>query len=139
MFLGSIALRPEAFLTGCLFLRKSLLPLTLLAYSLFKFDNIQTLIFRERMYNLNALCLLGGLCVSSVSGLHLRHNLRHNPAAATALLSDQGVSVTVPEPTAAPADGELRRRQATAPVTLRSVLEAPDNTCGYFGGNSGSF
>lgn len=87
------------------------------------------------MYNLNLLFLVVGLCLSFVSGL----NLRHIPAVATGLDSHERVAVSTPKPTAAPKDKELRRRQATAQVTLRTVLEAPDNTCGYFGGDSGSF
>ncbi len=40
-------------------------------------------------------------------------------------------------PTPAPALEELRRRQATQ-VTQQTLLAAPDNTCGYFNGSSGS-
>lgn len=40
-------------------------------------------------------------------------------------------------PTPAPAVEELRRRQASQ-VTQETLLAAPDNTCGYFGGSSGS-
>jgi hypothetical protein len=40
-------------------------------------------------------------------------------------------------PTPAPSAEELRRRQATQ-VTEQTLLAAPDNTCGYFDGNSGS-
>ncbi|KAH8794543.1 hypothetical protein F5882DRAFT_397922 [Hyaloscypha sp. PMI_1271] len=38
-------------------------------------------------------------------------------------------------PTPAPAPDELRRRQASQ-VTVQTLLAAPDNTCGYFQGNS---
>jgi hypothetical protein len=51
-------------------------------------------------------------------------------------ISKGGPSLGV-SPTPAPAVGELRRRQATQ-VTQETVLAAPDNTCGYFGGSSGS-
>ena len=40
-------------------------------------------------------------------------------------------------PTPAPDAGELRRRQASQ-VTVQTLLAAPDNTCGFFRGNSGS-
>lgn len=40
-------------------------------------------------------------------------------------------------PTPAPDAGEPRRRQASQ-VTVQTLLAAPDNTCGFFGGNSGS-
>ncbi|KUJ08506.1 uncharacterized protein LY89DRAFT_788879 [Mollisia scopiformis] len=38
----------------------------------------------------------------------------------------------IPEPTAGPGEQELRRRQA---ATQRTLLGAPDNTCGYFSGS----
>jgi hypothetical protein len=40
-------------------------------------------------------------------------------------------------PTPAPASEDLRRRQASQ-ITQETLLAAPDNTCGYFGGSSGS-
>jgi DNA/RNA endonuclease YhcR with UshA esterase domain len=81
-----------------------------------------------------ATCLC--LCLSPVSGFYVQLNSIVPTATPTALISHQ--DTVVPEPTIDPGDNELRRRQ-TAQVTQRSVLEAPDNTCGYFGGNSGWF
>jgi hypothetical protein len=66
---------------------------------------------------------------SVVSGLAV-----HSVPVASPILNDRpsfGVS-----PTPAPALEELRRRQATQ-VTQETLLAAPDNTCGYFGGSSG--
>lgn len=42
------------------------------------------------------------------------------------------------KPTAGPGLEELRRRQE-AQVTQRTLIAAPDNTCGFFGGSSGTF
>ncbi|PMD38968.1 hypothetical protein L207DRAFT_634955 [Hyaloscypha variabilis F] len=52
---------------------------------------------------------------------------------ATAVSNDRALLGLSPTPT--PDAGELRRRQASQ-VTVQTLLAAPDNTCGYFYGNS---
>jgi hypothetical protein len=58
-----------------------------------------------------------------------------NVPVATAVSNDRALLGLSPTPT--PDAGELRRRQASQ-VTVQTLLAAPDNTCGYFYGNSGS-
>jgi hypothetical protein len=45
--------------------------------------------------------------------------------------------VSIPKPTEAPNFEELRRRQEYGPQ--RTLIAAPDNTCGFFNGSSGKF
>lgn len=44
-------------------------------------------------------------------------------------------SLSIPKPTPAPIHGGLRRRENAQ----KTLLAGPDATCGYFGGNSGTF
>lgn len=77
--------------------------------------------------------LVVGLCLSSASASIFKHRLPVVTAQSNGLYPHN----VVPEPTRGPNEQELRRRM-TFQVTLRTVLEAPDNTCGYFGGDTGS-
>lgn len=58
--------------------------------------------------------------------------IRDAPAEATTVKHQHAID-RIPEPTAGPGVQELRRRQA---ATQKTLLGAPDNTCGYLNGDS---
>jgi hypothetical protein len=84
------------------------------------------------LYKFSLLSL--ALFSSSIEAIALNHGL----AAATNTPQEYGAfpHTSIPSPTQAPNphDFELRRRESAQ----RTLLAAPDNTCGYFSGISGS-
>lgn len=80
--------------------------------------------------------LSSALALSLISTSVNAFVIRDAPAEATAVRHEHAVFDQIPRPTAAPAEVELRRRQA---ANQRTLLGAGDNTCGFLNGDTCQF